>query len=98
MIDFMKKVGIRFKSAGKVYDFDSGAFVLNVGDYVIVETEQGMSFGSVVAPPEPYDDSSLEKPFKKVYRLLLRKISRKLKKIRKEKTQLMLSAWNVSRN
>ncbi|MCU0614394.1 MAG: stage 0 sporulation protein, partial [Desulfobacterales bacterium] len=37
----MKKVGIRFKSAGKVYDFDSGAFVLNVGDCVIVETEQG---------------------------------------------------------
>jgi cell fate regulator YaaT (PSP1 superfamily) len=65
----MKKVGIRFKSAGKIYDFDSGAFVLNVGDYVIVETEQGMSFGTVVAPPESYDDSSLEKPLKKVYRL-----------------------------
>ena len=65
----MKKVGIRFKSAGKVYDFDSGAFVLNIGDCVIVETEQGMSFGTVVIPPEPYDESSLEKPFKKVYRL-----------------------------
>jgi cell fate regulator YaaT (PSP1 superfamily) len=69
IINFMKKVGIRFKSAGKVYDFDSGAFVLNIGDHVIVETEQGMSFGSVVVPPEPYDDSTLEKPFKKVYRL-----------------------------
>jgi cell fate regulator YaaT (PSP1 superfamily) len=73
MIDFMKKVGIRFKSAGKVYDFDSGAFVLNVGDHVIVETEQGMSFGLVVIPPEPYDDSGLEKPFKKVYRLATEK-------------------------
>lgn len=65
----MKKVGIRFKPAGKVYDFDSGAFVLNVGDHVIVETEQGMSCGTVVVSPEPYDDSKLEKPLKKVYRL-----------------------------
>jgi len=36
----MKKVvGIRFKPAGKVYDFDSGAFVLNRGDHVIVDSD-----------------------------------------------------------
>ena len=49
-----KKVGIRFKTAGKVYDFESGAFVLNRGDHVIVETEQGLGFGTVVAPPKPF--------------------------------------------
>ncbi len=48
-----KKVGIRFKPAGKVYDFESGAFVLNQGDYVIVETEQGLGLGMVTAPPWP---------------------------------------------
>ena len=37
-----KKVGIKFKATGKVYDFDCGAFVLNRGDHVIVETEQGV--------------------------------------------------------
>jgi hypothetical protein len=26
-----KKVGIRFKTGGKIYDFSCGAFVLNVG-------------------------------------------------------------------
>lgn len=69
----MKKiVGIRFKPAGKVYDFDCGAFVLNKGDHVIVETEQGLGFGTVVAPPVPRDDSELTaaaKPLKKVFRL-----------------------------
>ena len=66
----MKKlVGIRFKPAGKVYDFDSGAFVLNRGDHVIVETEQGLSFGMVAAPPAPVDESQRDKPLKKVFRL-----------------------------
>ena len=68
----MKKVaGIRFKHAGKVYDFDSGAFVLHRGDHVIVETEQGLSMGMVVVPPIPYDESDARrsaKPLKKVFR------------------------------
>ncbi|MCP4689731.1 MAG: stage 0 sporulation family protein [Desulfobacterales bacterium] len=66
----MKKVaGIRFKPAGKVYDFDCGAFVLNRGDHVIVETEHGLSLGIVAALPIPIEERSSEKPLKKVYRL-----------------------------
>ena len=69
----MKKVvGIRFKPAGKIYDFDSGAFVLNLGDHVIVETEQGLTFGTVAVPPVPYDKSTAGrsgKPLKMVFRL-----------------------------
>jgi cell fate regulator YaaT (PSP1 superfamily) len=69
----MKKVvGIRFKPAGKVYDFDSGAFVLHRGDYVVVETEQGLGLGTVVKPPVPYEGSESSrsgKPLKKVFRL-----------------------------
>ncbi|HPA15239.1 MAG TPA: stage 0 sporulation family protein [Desulfobacterales bacterium] len=66
----MKKiVKVRFKPAGKVYDFESGAFVLNPGDHIIVETEQGLAFGTVVAPPAAYDDESSEKILKKVFRL-----------------------------
>jgi len=69
----MKKiVGIRFKPAGKVYDFDSGAFVLNRGDRVIVETEQGLAFGTVAVPPVQCDESTVGgsgKPLKMVFRL-----------------------------
>lgn len=66
----MKKiVGIRFKPAGKVYDFDSGAFVLKEGDQVIVETEQGFGFGSVVIPPKTVEKRPSGRPLKKVFRL-----------------------------
>jgi cell fate regulator YaaT (PSP1 superfamily) len=64
-----KIIGVRFKPAGKIYDFDAGAFVLSPGDQVIVETEQGLSFGTVATPARMVDDPPPEKPFKKVYRL-----------------------------
>lgn len=64
-----KIVGIRFKPAGKVYDFDSGAFVLKMGDHVIVETEQGLGFGTVAANPRQAEDYHPQKPLKKVFRL-----------------------------
>jgi len=64
-----KKVGIRFKSGGKVYDFSCGAFVLNIGDQVIVETEKGLGFGMVEVPPELIEKDKLpDKPLKKVFR------------------------------
>ena len=69
----MKKiVGIKFKPSGKIYDFDSGAFVLNRGDHVIVETEQGLTFGTVALVPVPCDKSTegrTGKPLKMVFRL-----------------------------
>ena len=73
-----KKVGIRFKAAGKVYDFDSGAFVLKCGDHVIVETEQGLSFGTVAVAPQPIDAAPPQKPLKKVHRLATENDTRQL--------------------
>lgn len=64
-----KKVGIRFKTGGKIYDFSCGAFVLNVGDQVIVETEKGLGFGTVETAPELIKKSNKPgKPLKKVFR------------------------------
>jgi len=64
-----KIVGIRFKPAGKVYHFESGAFVLNQGDHVIVETEQGLGFGTVIVPPTSSEGHPSKRPLKKVYRV-----------------------------
>lgn len=61
-----KVVGVRFKPAGKIYDFNCGAFVLNVGDRVIVETENGLGFG-IVATPAEHKEKPLQ-PLKKVFR------------------------------
>ena len=78
----MKKiVGIRFKPAGKVYDFDCGAFVLNQGDAVIVQTEQGLSYGTVAVPPVMIENEKADKKLKKVYRLASEQDEQKLAKI-----------------
>lgn len=64
-----KTVGIRFKSGGKIYDFDSGAFVLQLGDPVIVETEMGLGFGTVARVPEAGEEETPSpKTLKKVFR------------------------------
>jgi cell fate regulator YaaT (PSP1 superfamily) len=78
----MKKVGVRFKPAGKVYDFDSGVFVLKPGDSVIVETEQGLSFGTVAVPPQPLEETAESPPLKKVFRMATEQDLVQLKKNR----------------
>ncbi len=61
-------VGIRFKPAGKIYDFSCGSFVLKTGDHVIVETENGLGFGVVATPPAPRENRETSHPLKKVFR------------------------------
>jgi cell fate regulator YaaT (PSP1 superfamily) len=69
-----KKVGVRFKSGGKIYDFNCGAFVLNVGDPVIVETEKGLGFGVVAVAPEPIpQEQEGQNKLKKIFRLATEK-------------------------
>ena len=81
-----KIVGVNFRSGGKVYDFDCGAFVLNKGDLVIVETEQGLGFGTVVAAPASIEQRSSSKPLKKVHRIANQKdIAQREKNIADEK-------------
>jgi cell fate regulator YaaT (PSP1 superfamily) len=69
-----KKVGVRFKSGGKIYDFDCGAFVLKMGDPVIVETEKGLGFGVVAVAPESIQtEQEGNNKLKKVFRLATEK-------------------------
>lgn len=40
-------VGVQFRRAGKIYDFDAKEFPLAIGDKVVVETERGPSLAEV---------------------------------------------------
>jgi cell fate regulator YaaT (PSP1 superfamily) len=40
-------VGVQFRRAGKIYDFDAKELLLQVGDRVVVETERGPSLAEV---------------------------------------------------
>lgn len=62
-------VGVRFKRAGRVYYFDPTAVELNVGDWVVVETERGLEVGKVVIAPKQVLSSEITEPLKPVLRL-----------------------------
>jgi len=64
-----KIVGIQLRKNGKVYDFNSGHFVLKKGDKVVVNTEQGKALGVVCFEPRTPDDKVPERPLKKVHRI-----------------------------
>lgn len=64
-----KIVGVRVRPKGKIYNFDAGLFVLCCGSHVIVETEHGLEFGTVVTPPRPAGEQESKIRLKKVYRL-----------------------------
>jgi cell fate regulator YaaT (PSP1 superfamily) len=76
----VKIVGVRFKPTGKIYDFDCGAFVLATGDQVLVETDQGLSLGTVAAAPRMVEAPPADKSIKKVYRLATAKDFEQLEK------------------
>ena len=44
-------VGVRFRSSGKIYEFDPGPLLLARDDRVLVETERGAALATVVVPP-----------------------------------------------
>jgi cell fate regulator YaaT (PSP1 superfamily) len=64
-----KIVGIRLRKNGKIYNFNSGHFVLKKGDRVVVNTEQGKALGVVCVEPRNPDEKTLERPLKKVHRM-----------------------------
>jgi len=59
-------VGIRFKSCGKIYDFEADGLDLKKGDAVVVESELGLSIGSVVI--ERHSPANTSKELKRVLR------------------------------
>ena len=61
-------VGVRFKSAGKIYYFDSGDIDLKLGDAVIVETVRGVEFGEIAIGKRDVSEDKLVLPLKKVTR------------------------------
>jgi cell fate regulator YaaT (PSP1 superfamily) len=64
-----KIVGVQFKSHGKVYDFDSGHFVLKKGDKVMVITDEGPAIGCVCTEPQNRAANAPNRPLKEVFRL-----------------------------
>lgn len=63
-----KVIGVRFRTAGKIYFFAPGKFDIKQGDNVIVETARGVEFGRVVSGPREVKDEEVVQPLKSVIR------------------------------
>ncbi|MBQ1525945.1 MAG: stage 0 sporulation family protein [Lachnospiraceae bacterium] len=61
-------IGVRFRTAGKVYYFDPGELEISRGEHVIVETARGVEYGTVVLPPTDVPDEKVVMPLKEVVR------------------------------
>ncbi len=64
-----KVVGVRFREAGKIYQFDPLDFEFEKGDYVVVETSQGTQIGNVVDEVVEIPDKLLKNTVKPIVRV-----------------------------
>ena len=65
----IKVIGVRFRQAGKIYNFSPADFQVKVGDNVIVETARGIEYGSVVQGIREVADDKVIMPLKSVIRI-----------------------------
>ena len=65
----IKVIGVRFRTAGKIYFFDPLEFEIKRGDHVIVETARGVEYGTVVCDPKEVEEEQVIQPLKPVLRV-----------------------------
>ena len=65
----IRVIGVRFRTAGKIYFFDPSDFEVIKGDHVIVETARGVEYGTVVCNPKDVEDDKVIQPLKPVIRI-----------------------------
>ena len=65
----VKVIGVRFRTAGKIYFFSPLDFEVHTGDHVIVETARGVEYGTVVIAPKDIEEDKVLQPLKPVMRV-----------------------------
>ena len=69
----IKVVGIRFRTAGKIYFFDPLEYDIKRGDHIIVETARGVEYGTAVSDVRMVEDDKVVSPLKPVIRIATEK-------------------------
>lgn len=65
----VKVIGVRFRTAGKIYFFSPLDYEIHKGDHVIVETARGVEYGTVVIAPKEIEEDKVIQPLKPVMRV-----------------------------
>lgn len=80
-------VSVKFKDGGREYYFDPDGITLTAGENVIVETQNGIEFGTVSAANREVEDSTIVKPLKKLLRRATEKDIKKVAENRKKQDE-----------
>ena len=83
----IKVIGVRFRTAGKIYFFSPGKLEIKQGDNVIVETARGVEFGYVAAGPRQVEEDNITLPLKSVIRIATADDIRKEEKNREKEKE-----------
>ena len=95
----IKIVGVRFRTAGKIYYFDPKKLPIKKGDHVIVETARGIEYGSVVANPKEIPDDEVVQPLKAVMRIATPDDDARVERnLTKEKDALRICAEKIRKH
>lgn len=84
-----KIVGVRFRTAGKIYYFDPKNLDIKRGDHVIVETARGMEYGKVVVGNREVDSKTVVQPLKPVFRIATAEDDEKVSRNREREKEAM---------
>ena len=80
-------VSVKFKDGGREYYFDPDGIPLTAGENVIVETQNGIEFGTVSAANHEVEDSTIVKPLKKLLRRATEKDIKQVAENRKKQDE-----------
>ena len=95
----IKIIGVRFRSAGKVYYFDPGDLEPVMGDHVIVETARGPEYGTVSGRVRNVADDMVTQPLREVIRIATEEDTQKVEENRaKEKEALNICREKVRKH
>ena len=83
----VKVVGVRFRTAGKIYYFDPGEFEVKMFDHVIVETIRGIEYGIVVMANKEIKEEDLISPLKPIIRLATEEDEAKVEENKKKEKE-----------
>ena len=64
-----KVIGVRFRQAGRIYNFAVGDIEVENGQHVIVETARGIEYGEVVGKIKKINEEELSAPLKPIIRV-----------------------------
>ena len=90
-------ISVKFKENGRAYSFDPAGITAEIGESVIVETQNGTEMGTVSAANHEVDNGAIVKPLRKVLRKATEKdMARRDENKRKEKEALGICEELVS--